>query len=57
MINESSSKLIEKAERRLDEALYAVPGHKPRIWDTNFIAAITFALIAIAKELHERSSK
>ena len=51
MINEESSVLIEKADRRLNEAMYKLPGHKPRIWDVNFAIAITFALIAIAKEL------
>ena len=53
MINEESSVLIEKAERCLDEAMYKQPGHKPRIWDANFVIAITFALISIAKELHK----
>ena len=53
MINLKVGELIVGAERRLDEAQYLVPGHKPRIWDPNFIIAITYALIAIAKSLEE----
>ena len=52
MIHEKTSKLIENAERRLDAAMYKQPKQQPKIWDANFIIAITFALIAIAKELH-----
>ena len=54
MIDLSVKDWIEGAERRLDEAIWGLaPGHKPRIWDPNFIIAITYALIAIAKSLEE----
>ena len=53
MIDKSVTELIEKAERRLDKAIYKKPWHKPRIWDANFVIAITFALIAMAKALED----
>ena len=52
MINKESSEMIEKAERHLDEAVYKWGNKPPRIWDVNFVIAITFTLITIAKELH-----
>ena len=54
MINKSVNDCIETAERRLDEAQYPPGGYeKARIWNVNFLTALIYSLIAIAKSLEE----